>query len=155
MFAKRKSPSLWSLMASEEKNGADIRKFEEIGTHPSANALAINEALNFHEGIGPERKAARLRFLFHRWAKRLEGQKGVKILTSFDPEQSCGLALVNVEGVDPGKLSEHLFDQYRIITTPIKHPEFEGVRITPNVYTTLREVDIFAEAMESVVQKGF
>ena len=142
-------------MASEERNGSDIRKFEEIGTHPSANALAINEALNFHEGIGPERKAARLRFLFHRWAKRLDSQKGVKILTSYDPKQSCGLALVNIEGVDSGKLSGYLFDQYRIITTPIKHPEFEGVRVTPNVYTTLREVDMFAEAMESIVQKGF
>jgi len=152
---KAKIPGLWSLMASDEKNGANIRKFEEIGTHPSANALAINEALNFHEGIRPERKEARLRFLFHRWAKRLDGQKGVKILTSYDPKQSCGLALVDVEGVDPAKLSAYLFDQYRIITTPIKHPEFQGVRVTPNVYTTLSEVDIFAEAMERVIQKGF
>jgi selenocysteine lyase/cysteine desulfurase len=141
-------------MASAEGNAADIRKFEEIGTHPSANALAINEAMDFHEGIGAERKAARLRFLFHRWAKRLEGQKGVKIHTSFDPKQSCGLALVNIEGIDPGKLSNHLFDQYRIITTTIKHAEFEGLRVTPNVYTTRRDVDIFAEAMEKVVQKG-
>jgi selenocysteine lyase/cysteine desulfurase len=52
-------------------------------------------------------------------------------------------------------LTAHLFDQYRIITTTIKHPEFEGVRVTPNVYTTLREVDMFAEAMEGVIQKGF
>ncbi len=151
---KAKIPSLWSLMASEEWNAANIRKFEEIGTHPSANALAINEALDFHEGIGPERKAARLRFLFHRWAKRLEGQKGVKILTPYDPKQSCGLALVNLEGVDPVKLSGHLFDQYRIITTAIKHQEFEGLRVTPNVYSTRRDVDIFAEAMEKAAQKG-
>src|SRR5262245_15216768 len=155
LYVRRsKIKSLWSLMASEEKNADNIRKFEEIGTHPSANALAIAEALDFHEGIGAERKAARLRFLFHRWAKRLDGQKGVKILTSFDPKQSCGLALVNIEGLDPAKLSEHLFDQYRIITTSIKHPEFQGVRVTPNIYSTLREVDIFAEAMERVIQKG-
>jgi isopenicillin-N epimerase len=147
-----KIPSLWSLMASEEKNSGNIRKFEEIGTHPSANALAINEALDFHEGIGPERKAARLRYLFHRWAKRLDGQKGVKILTSYDPKQSCGLALVDIEGVDPVKLSTHLFDHYRIITTAIKHEEFQGLRVTPNVYTTAREVDVFTEAMERVIE---
>jgi len=149
---KAKIPALWSLMGSEEKNIENIRKFEEIGTHPSANALAINEALDFHEGIGPERKAARLRYLFHRWAKRLEGQKGVKILTSYDPKQSCGLALMSVEGFDPVKLSAHLFEHYRIITTAIKHEEFEGLRITPNVYTTTREVDIFVEAMEKAIQ---
>ena len=79
----------------------------------------------------------------------------MKILTSFDPTQSCGLALVDVEGVDPAKLCEHLFDKYRIITTPIKHQEFQGVRVTPNIYSTLREVDIFSEAMERVIQKGF
>jgi selenocysteine lyase/cysteine desulfurase len=141
-------------MASEEKNADNIRKFEEIGTHPAANALAINEALDFHEGIGPERKAARLRYLFHRWAKRLEGQRGVRILTSYDPRQSCGLALVNLAGVDPVALSGHLFNNYRIITTAIKHEEFEGLRVTPNVYSTLREIDIFAEAMEKVIQKG-
>src|SRR6185436_17869268 len=93
-----KIPGLWSLMASEESNRANIRKFEEIGTHPSANALAINEALDFHEGIGAERKAARLRYLYQRWAKRIEGQKGVKLLTSFDPKLGCGLTLVNIEG---------------------------------------------------------
>ncbi len=151
---KAKIPDLWSLMASEEKNSDNIRKFEEIGTHPAANALAINEALDFHEGIGAERKAARLRYLFHRWAKRLDGQKGVKVLTSYDPKQSCGLALVHIDGVDPVALSGHLFNNYRIITTAIKHEEFDGLRVTPNIYSTLREVDIFAEAMEKVIQKG-
>jgi len=151
---KSRIPSVWSLMASEEKNRDNIRKFEEIGTHPSANALAINEALDFHEGIGPERKAARLRYLFHSWAKPLETHKNVKILTSYDPRQSCGLALVNVEGVHPGRLSDHLFNKYRIITTPIIHKEFQGLRVTPNVYTTMREVEIFVRAMEDVITNG-
>ncbi len=151
---KAKIPALWSLMASEEGNRGNIRKFEEIGTHPSANALAINEALNFHEGIGAERKAARLRYLFHSWAKRLEVSRRVKILTSFDPQQSCGLALVNIAGIDPVALSNHLFNDYRIITTPIKHAEFEGLRVTPNVYTTMREVEMFVQAMEKVIRHG-
>ncbi len=151
---KSKIPSIWSLMPSEEGNAANIRKFEEIGTHPSANALAINEALDFHEGIGAERKAARLRYLYRRWAKRIEGQKGVKLMTSFDPKLGCGLTLVNIAGIDPALLSGWLQREYRIITTVIKHPEFEGLRVTPNVYTTTRDIDIFAEAMEKVVQKG-
>lgn len=151
---KNKIAQTWSLMGSVPENTANIRKFEEIGTHPSANALAINEALDFHEGIGAERKAARLRYLYQRWARRIENMKGVKLLTSFDPKMACGLTLVNIEGIDPIKLSGHLQSEYRIITTVIKHPEFEGLRVTPNVYTTLREIDIFADAMEKVIQKG-
>jgi selenocysteine lyase/cysteine desulfurase len=151
---KSKVKSLWSLMASEVSNADNIRKFEEIGTHPSANALAIAEALDFHEGIGAERKAARLRFLFHRWAKRLEGQPGVKILTSFDPKQSCGLANISIQGMDMVKLGGYLMEKYRIITTPIVHDEFKGLRVTPNVYTTTREIDTFAEAVERAIEKG-
>lgn len=146
---------LWPLMAADAKQDADIRKFEEIGTHPAANHNAINEALDFHEGIGGERKAARLRYLFQRWAKRLEGQKGVRLLTSFDPRQSCGLATFGIDGVDPVKLAGHLYDKYRIISTAIVHEEYQGLRVTPNVYTTLEEIDTFAEAVEKVLAKGF
>lgn len=78
----------------------------------------------------------------------------MKILTPFDPKQSCGLANVSIEGVDTVKLGAHLMDRYRIITTPIIHQEFQGLRVTPNVYTTLRDVDTFAEAMERVIEKG-
>jgi selenocysteine lyase/cysteine desulfurase len=155
LFVRRnKIKDLWPLMAAEEKQDNDIRKFEAIGTHPEANFLAIGEALTFYEGIGPERKAARLRYLFHRWAKRLEPMKGVKILTSFDPQQSCGLANISIEGIDMGRLGEYLFNQHRIITTPIVGQGVNGLRVTPNVYTTLREIDTFAEVMEKVIEKG-
>ena len=151
---KSKIRDLWPLMAAEKPKSDNIRKFEEIGTHPSANALAIAEALTFHEGIGAERKAARLRYLFHRWAKRLEPLKGVKILTPFDPKQSCGLANVSIAGLSHEKLGTYLMNEYRIITTPIKHDEYEGIRITPNIYTTASEIDTFADVMEQVIQKG-
>ncbi|MDX2031301.1 MAG: aminotransferase class V-fold PLP-dependent enzyme [Blastocatellia bacterium] len=151
---KSKIRDLWPLMAAGEPRSDNIRKFEEIGTHPAANALSIAEALTFHEGIGAERKAARLRYLFQRWARRLEPLKGVKLLTPFDPKQSCGLANVSIAGMDHGKLGAWLMNEYRIITTPIKHDEFEGIRITPNIYTTTQEIDTFADVMERVIQKG-
>jgi len=47
-----------------------------------------------------------------------------------------------------------MFDRHRIIVTPIAHPEFNCLRITPNVYTTLAEVDRFADVMEDVLRKG-
>lgn len=144
----------WPLMAAPGKMDDDIHKFEEIGTHPAANHNAIAEALTFHEGIGPERKAARLRYLRDRWMRRLEGQPGVVLNTSFDPQMSCGLANVGIEGVEPGALTQHLWKTQRIIVTPIGHPACRGIRVTPNVYTTLDEVDRFAEAMETVIEKG-
>jgi isopenicillin-N epimerase len=151
---KAKIPGLWPLMAAPPEMNGNIRKYEEIGTHPAANHNAIAEALTFHEGIGIERKAARLRYLKDRWARRLEGLKGIRILTSFDPAMSCGLANVSVEGADPTKLAAHLWQRRRILATPIVHDEFRGLRVTPNVYTTLGEVDAFVEEMERVAERG-
>ena len=151
---KAKIERVWPMMAAPPEMNANVRKFEEIGTHPAANHNAIAEALTFHEGIGPERKAARLRYLFQRWAKRLEKLPKVKILTPYDPAQSCGLASVAVEGVDVNKLVASLWDKYRIIVTPIVHKEFSCVRVTPNVYTTTAEIDRFGDVMEEVIRKG-
>jgi isopenicillin-N epimerase len=155
LYVRRsKIKALWPLMAAPPEMDENIRKFEEIGTHPAANHNAIAEALTFHEGIGAERKAARLRYLRARWMDRLEGRRGIRILTSRDPAMSCGLGLVSLDGAAPGKLAEHLWQRRRIIVTPIVHAEFQGLRVTPNVYTTLGEVDVFAAEMERAAERG-
>ncbi len=155
LYVRRsKIEKLWPLMAAPAEMTANVRKFEEIGTHPAANHNAIAEALAFHHGIGIERKAARLRHLRDRWMRRLSGQKGVRIFTSFDPTLACGIGTVGLEGLEPGKLASHLWERRRIIVSPIAHDEFQGLRITPSVYTTLAEIDVFAEEMERVIAHG-
>jgi selenocysteine lyase/cysteine desulfurase len=155
LYVRRENiAGLWPLQPAAESQKDNIRKFEEIGTHPAANHNAIAEALSFHEGIGGERKAARLRYLRDRWATRLARHPGVRIHTSLDPAQSCAIANVQLTGVPTGKVVTRLWDRWRIIATPIVHAEFEGVRVTPNVYTTLEEIDTFTAAMEEIATKG-
>ncbi|HEX6904816.1 MAG TPA: aminotransferase class V-fold PLP-dependent enzyme [Thermoanaerobaculia bacterium] len=155
LFVKRdKIRGLWPLMAAPASLDGDIRKYEEIGTHPSAQNLAIAEALTFHEGIGPKRKEERLRYLRDRWATRLLRNDRVRLHTSLKPGKSCGLATVEILDVDPVKIAEHLWSRYRILVTPIVHPEFRGLRVTPSVYTTVQEIDRFAEVMEEIAEKG-
>jgi selenocysteine lyase/cysteine desulfurase len=155
LFVKRdKIEKLWPLMAAESKQANDIRKFEEIGTHSAAPRLAIGEALLFHNGIGGKRKEARLRYLSRYWMNRLKDVPKIRFNTSFDPSQSCAIANVNIEGVDPTAIGSYLFNKHRIFTTPIVHDEFKGLRITPNVYTTLGELDRFCNLMEMIATKG-
>ena len=144
----------WALTPANESRAADIRKFEEIGTHPAAMHNAIAEALEFHHSIGGERKAARLRYLRNRWATRLHETPGAKVLTSFDPAQGCAIGLLSLAGHDPEKVTAHLWARQRIIVTPIKHAEFQGLRITPNLYTTLGEIDSFVGAIDDVLKHG-
>ena len=155
LYVKRaKIEKLWPLMAADSKQARDIRKFEEIGTHSAAPKLAIGEAMLFHNGIGGKRKEARLRYLSRYWMNRLKGVPKVSFNTSFDPDQSCAIANVRIEGANPSAIGSYLFNQHRIFTTPINHQEFQGVRITPNVFTTLGELDRFCDLMESIARKG-
>jgi isopenicillin-N epimerase len=155
LYVRRdKIRGLWPLMAAPTAMDGDIRKFEEIGTHPAAPYLAIADAITFHQGIGPERKAARLRHLRDRWANRLGDRPNVRLHTSLKPGLACGIANVEIAGIEPAPLVEHLWRRHRILVTPIVHPEFKGLRITPSLYTTLDEIDRFADAMESVADHG-
>jgi len=151
---KEKIPKLWALMASDDHNRNDIRKYEEIGTHSAAMRLAIGEAILFHNAIGGKRKEERLRYLSRYWMNQLKDVPKVGFNTSFDPRQSCAIANFKIEGVDPTALGAYLMSKHRIFTTPIVHDEFSGIRITPNVYTTLWELDRFSNVVADIARKG-
>jgi selenocysteine lyase/cysteine desulfurase len=159
---KEKIKELWPLMAATDKQAEDIRKYEEIGTHPAANHNAIGEALTFHEMLGGERKAARLRYLRSRWTDRLKDLPNVRFYTSLRPEHSCALTTVGVRGIPTADLHAYVYQKHGIYTTSIGTPGpvpegpmlIDGLRVTPNVYTTVSEVDRFADAMVYAATKG-
>ena len=155
LYVRRdKIADLWPLMAAVEGQTDDIRKFEEIGTHPAANFLAIAEALTFHQAMGGTRKEARMRFLRDYWAKPLLEHDRIRLHTSLDPRYSCGIGNVEIEGIDSGDLQSWLWSEHKIYTVAIKHDEFQGIRVSPSVYTTLPELDRFIDAMTHAVQRG-
>jgi selenocysteine lyase/cysteine desulfurase len=163
LYVRRENiPKLWPLQAVGERQVADIRKFEAIGTHPAGARAAIAEALAFHQAIGADRKAARLRYLTTRWANALKANPRIRILSNLgEPKQTWGLAMVGIDGVDARDLSTFMFDKYRIIINAVvreKAPEqtvaYNGLRVTPNVYSTLEEIDTFVMAMEDAMKNG-
>jgi len=155
LYVRRdKIGGLWPLMAAAETQQDDIRKFEEIGTHPAANALAIAEALVFHETLGPARKLARRVDLRETWAEPLSLHERVRFHTSRKPGFAGGIALVEIDGVDSNALASHLWEKHKIFVVAIKHAEFQGIRVSPSVYTLKSELARFVAAMEDVVAHG-
>ena len=117
--------------------------------------LALGEAI-LELDLAPGRSLERLAAELARprgsrsFASHLHGQAGIQGV-------KAGLlreCLAKAELDDPARLAAHLYADHRIIVTPIKHPEFEGIRVTPNVYTTLEEVDTFATTMERILERG-
>ena len=153
---KDKQKKLWPLMAAAPEQDENIRKYEEIGTHPAANHNAISAALAFHRG---HRRGAQ-----DRPPALAAGPLGQ---AAAGRERPCPGAhparLPHMRGRSGSSLStgwtwsswaRWLLDKHRIVNTPIGHPEFTGLRITPNVYTTPDEIDIFAEKVLESIKKG-
>ena len=159
---KEMIPRFWPLQAAPEVQDDDIRKFEAIGTHPWAIRAALGEALAYHQAIGTDCKAARLRYLTLRWANALKVHPRIEILTDLsDPPQAWAVAAVNIEGIDVRDLSKFLMDKYRIIVValvggapPNQVFDYQCLRVSPNIYTTLEEIDTFVAAMEDALKNG-
>ena len=156
LYVRRdKIKSLWPMMAGSVEQEDNIRKYEEIGTHPAANHNAIAVAIAFNRGIGMERKIARLRYLRDRWAKQLlAASDRVEMFTPIGANESGAIGVFGVEGMDMAKLGGWLHSKYHIVTTPMVTDEFKGMRITPNVYTTVDEVDLFADRVIHAIKRG-
>src|SRR5512139_99112 len=159
---KEMIPRFWPLQAAPEQQDDDIRKFESIGTHPWAIRAALGESLAFHQAIGAERKAARLRYLNMRWVNALKSNPRVKVLTETrEPAEAWGVMAVNIDGVDVRQLATWLRNNYRIIVVPLVGGappnsvfDYTALRVSPNVYTTLEEIDTFIEAMTLAAKEG-
>ncbi len=152
---KDKIPHIWGMYSDNPGQDGDIRKYEEIGTHPAANHNAISVALAFHRSIGAARKYARLVYLRDRWAKRLLAESDrVHMFTPMEPGRGGGIGVVGITGLDMGKLGGWLEQHHHIVTTPMVTPEFAGLRVTPNIYSSLDEVDYFGDRMVEAIRKG-
>ncbi len=145
---KSKIKNLYPLFAtSENPLKDDIRKFENLGTRPMFIEQAINKALEFHDMIGSERKEKRLHYLKNYWFEKVKDIPKVKLNTSFHPKWGCAIGSVSVEGRKVGELDSFLLDKYHVHTVGIEWENIRGVRVTPNVYTTLKNLDVLVEGI--------
>jgi len=150
---KDRIAALWPMMCNDKPESDDIRKFETLGTRSFPIEQAIGEAINFHNAIGSARKQARIHYLKNYWASAVQQIPGVKLHTSLDPRWSCAICGVSVAGKTPAQLDSELFNTYKIHTVGIVWENIECVRITPHVYTTLKDLDKLIAAIKNIAAK--
>ena len=147
---KGKSDQIWPLFAEDEREPDDISRLNHTGTHPVHTDLAIANAIDYHNMIGGERKEARLRYIQNYWTSRVRDLSHVLVNTPKDKHRSCAIANVGIKGMKPSDLSKTLLDKYKIWTVAINRDGVYGCRITPNVYTTTDELDVFVAALKDL-----
>ena len=151
LYVRRdKIAALWPIYADESMADTDIRKLNHTGTHPVHTDLGIDDAIDFHESIGAERKEARLRYLQRYWTGRVRGVPNILVNTPSDPKRSCAIANVGVSGIKPADLAKTLFDRYKVFTVAIDTANVHGVRVTPQLFTTPKELDVLVRALKEL-----
>lgn len=152
---KDKIGKIYPLFAtSDDPLKPDVRKFEALGTRPFFIEQAIGKAIEFHEMIGSERKEKRLHYLKNYWMEKVKDLPGVKLNTSLNARWGCAIGNIGIAGKKPGELDSFLFNQYKIHTVGIEWENINGVRITPNVYTSTRDLDVLVEGITAFVKKS-
>ena len=150
---KSKIKEVYPMFASDLPLKEDIRKFEHLGTRPFFIEQAIGKALEFHDMIGSERKEKRLHYLKNYWMEQVKDVPKVKLHTSLDPKWACAIGMVSIEGKKPAELDSFLFNNYKIHTVGIEWENIHGVRITPNVYTTSKNLDVLVDGIKSFARQ--
>jgi selenocysteine lyase/cysteine desulfurase len=149
---KEMIPKLWSLMPSSADQQGDIRKFEHQGTRSFARISAIGQAIDFHNMIGIQLKEKRLRYLQEYWTKALKNEEGLSIHHPQKKNYSSALGLFQIEGLTALEISQKLLNKYRIHTVAIEVENIVGVRISPNVYTKISDLDYLTEAVRAIIK---
>lgn len=147
---KEKIRNVWALLSNNEPDGPDIRKFESLGTRSFASEMAIGAAVDFHEVIGAKRKENRLRFLKDYWVDQVKDLPHISFNQPKSPHLSCAIASLVVAGKKPEEVAGELFTKHKIHTVAINWENIHGVRVTPNVYTSLKDLDKLANAVRNI-----
>lgn len=144
---KEKIKEVWPMFGAGDKEDENIRKFEHLGTRPFFIEQAIDKAIDFYDMIGGKRKEERLLYLKNYWMERVKDVPKVQLHTSMKKDFGCAIGLVSVEGKTPAELDSYLWANYKIHTVGIVWENISGVRITPNVYTSTKNLDRLVEGI--------
>jgi selenocysteine lyase/cysteine desulfurase len=141
---------VWPLFAEDSRDPEDISRLNHVGTYPVHTDLAIINAIDYHHKIGGSRKEARLRYLQKYWTDQVRDLPRVVVNTPVESNRYCAIGNVGIETIDPADFAKQLLNDYQIWTVAINRPGVRGLRITPNLFTTLKELDVLVKAIKEL-----
>jgi len=150
---KEHIPKIWPLFADYTNEIPEIKRLNHTGTIPVHNDLAIADAMDYLEIMGLKRKEERLRFLQFYWSDALRDVEHIEVNTPKDKTRSCGIGNIGITHIKPAQLATTLLQEFKIFTVAIDQENVQGCRITPNVYTTTKELDVFISAMKNLAAR--
>jgi selenocysteine lyase/cysteine desulfurase len=151
LFVKKEHvKNIWPLFGDNEKDQNKIKRINHTGTHPVHTDLTIPDSIAYYQMIGPAKKEARLRYLQQYWTSKVKDNSNIILNTPTTPDRSCAISNVGIKNMKPAILAERLMKEHKIFTVAIDYANVQGCRITPNLYTTTKELDVFVAALNTL-----
>tara|TARA_B100001564_G_scaffold235982_1_gene199455 strand:+ start:728 stop:1981 length:1254 start_codon:yes stop_codon:yes gene_type:complete len=151
LYIKEKHISkIWPLLAGHSIDLNGIKRLNNLGTNPVHVHLAINNALDYIDWVGIKRKEKRLKELQNHWMQNLKNIPNVEINTPLSVTKSFGIGNVGIKNMPPKIMAEKLLDEFKIFTVAIDYANVKGCRITPNIYSSIDEIEVFIDAIKKL-----
>ena len=151
LFVKKEHvKNIWPLFGDNEKDATKIKRINHTGTHPVHTDITIPDSIAYYQMIGPAKKEARLRYLQQYWTSKVKDVPNIILNTPTTPDRSCAISNVGIKNMKPAILAERLMKEHKIFTVAIDYANVQGCRITPNLYTTTKELDVFVDALNTL-----
>lgn len=151
LYIKEKHISkIWPLLAGHSNDFNGIKKLNHLGTNPVHVHLAINNALDYIDWVGIKRKGKRLKKLQNHWIQNLKNVSNVEINTPLSFSRSFGIGNIGIKGMPPKIMAEQLLKKFNIFTVAIDYANVKGCRITPNIYNSIDEIEVFIDAIRKL-----
>ena len=151
LFVKKEHiKNIWPLFGDNEKDQNKIKRINHTGTHPVHTDLTIPDSIAYYQMIGPAKKEARLRYLQQYWTSKVKDNSNIILNTPTTPDRSCAISNVGIKNMKPAILAERLMKEHKIFTVAIDYANVQGCRITPNLYTTTKELDVFVASLNTL-----
>ena len=151
LYIKEKHISkIWPLLAGHSTGFNGVKRLNHLGTNPVHVHLGINNALDYIDWVGTKRKEKRLKELQNHWMQNLKNIPNVEINTPLPFTKSFGIGNVGIKNMPPKIMAEKLLDEFKIFTVAIDYANVKGCRITPNIYSSIDEIEVFIDAIKKL-----
>lgn len=132
---------VWTTLASTQWDNQEDHGFRlgQRGTGNLSLLFGLDEALDFHFMLGPERVYARIKALGDYLRTRLQEVPGIKLFTPLHPEMAAGITVYNIEGLTGNFIQDELWKRARL--RPRSMGEVYGVRQSTHIYNSFEEID--------------
>lgn len=145
---KERIKEIYPLLSADATRTDFMDKFEYLGTRAFHQEIGITAALMFQKFVGEQRKEERLQHLKQYWTDQVKNLDRVYFCTPLNPQQSCAIASFKMDGVHNllGKLKK----DYKIHAKSVGTDKGAFIRITPNIFTLERDLDVLVDAIHQI-----